>query len=209
MLNKEEIYVAGILRRLFKNRFLLRSKNEFWFQILVEHQGQVRSFLNKMAADLELDSTWGVAYIKPLSVEIEDQLDYQLGKQATLSRYSSLLIYFLRLQRLNFYRNPEGEAPLVKREDMRVFLIDFNTHLDSSRFEREFNKCIQELIDIQILLRSSVEDLFEISPVCDVLLTADNLSSFRSRFELYFKSLSKRPDSEQAEGADELESELE
>ena len=206
MLNKEDIFVAGILRRLFKTRFLLRSKNEFWFQILVEHQGQVRSFLNKMAADLELDPTWGVAYIKPLSAEIEDQLDYQLGRQAHLSRYASLLIYFLRLQRLNFYRNPEGEAPLIKREDMRVFLTDFSNHIDSSRFEREFNKCLDELIEIQVLLRASVEDLFEISPVCDVLLTVDNLSSFKSRFELYFKSLVKTSENDATE---ELESEQE
>lgn len=55
MLGKEDVLIAGILRRLFRNRFLLRSKNEIWFQILIEQQEKVRAVLNKLAADLELE----------------------------------------------------------------------------------------------------------------------------------------------------------
>lgn len=199
MLGKEDALVAGILRRLFRNRFLLRSKNEMWFQILIEQQDKVRAVLNKMAADLELDSTWGIAYIKTSSLEIEEQLEYQLGSNKTLGRYSSLLIYFLRLRRLSFYRNPDNDVPLIKREELRSFLEDFNFHLDNSRFEREFNKSLNEVMDLQVLIRSGSSDFFEITPVCDVILPADEMAAFRIRFEDYFKVLGRGTKTESPE----------
>lgn len=192
MLSKEDALVAGALRRLFKMRFLLRSKNELWFQILVEHQDKIRPILRSLAADLELDPIWGVAYIKSLSLETEEQLDYQLGAAKRLGRYSSLMLYFLRMQRLQFYRNPQGDAPQVKREDLRQFLADFNTHSDALKYEREFNKSLNDLLDIQVLSRVGSETVFyEITPVCDVLLPSEDLISFRGRFEAYFKAIGK------------------
>lgn len=199
MLGKEDALTAGILRRLFRNRFLLRSKNEVWFQILIEQQDKVRAVLNKMAADLELDSTWGIAYIKTLSLEVEEQLEYQLGSNKTLSRYSSLIIYFLRLRRLSFYRNPDSDVPLVKREELKAFLEDFNFHLESSKFEREFNRSLNEVMDLQVLTRSGSNDFFEITPVCDVILPADEMAAFRTRFEEYFKVLGRGVKSESSE----------
>lgn len=191
MIGKEELMVAGALRRLFKNRFILRSRNENWFQILVEQQERLRHLLKQMGADLELDITWGIAYVKPLSEEVEDQLDYQLGVNKTLGRYPSLLLFFLRLRRLNFYRNPDADVPLIQREEMRIFLDDFNQHLESGKFEKEFNKALQDLCDVQVLLRAGTEERYEITAVCDVLLPADEISVFKTRFEQYLKSLGK------------------
>ncbi len=191
MLGKEELLVAGALRRLFKNRFILRSRNENWFQVLVEQHERLRQVLRQMGADLELDITWGIAYVKSLSDEIEDQLEYQLGFNKTLGRYPSLLLYFLRLRRLSFYRNPDADVPLVQREEMRAFLNDFNPHLESGKFEKEFNKALQDLCDVQIILHTGLDERYEITPVCDVLLPADEISVFKNRFEQYLKSLGK------------------
>ncbi len=202
MLSKQEVIIAGALRRLFKNRFLLRSRNEYWFQILIEQQDQLRQVLKQMGADLELDPIWGIAYVKSISEDIEDQIDYQLGAEKTLSRYSSLLLFFLRLKRLHFYRQPDSEVPLIRREEMRHFLEDFNQHLESSRFEKEPNKAILDLCELQVLLKAGVDDCYEITTICDVLLPADQMNSFKERFEKYVHSSEKSPDTDHLESGD-------
>ncbi len=187
MLSKEDILIAGAVRRLFKNRFLLRRKSEQWFQVLVDQQEQVRDVLVKMGAGLNLDIVWGIAYITPLSEECEESIGYQLGATKTLSRYASLLLFFLRLKRLAFYRNPADEdAPVISREDLKTFLQEFNRHAESTRFEREFNKAIQDLLELDVLLKWGQDDIFEISPVCDIVLPADEIESYRKRFEDFF-----------------------
>jgi hypothetical protein len=182
MMKKDEIFLAGALRRLFKNRFILRSRSLQWFQVIVDNQIQIRMFLEKMGATIELNETLGFVFIKPTSQENEDLIDFQLGTGKNLSRYASILLIFLRQKRLAFYSGPGNEErPLVKHEEIREFLNEFNFHKEDKIFQREYSKAVGELIELQILLKLGDDEIFEISPVCDVVLPADQVSELKAR----------------------------
>ncbi len=187
-LNKQDLELAGALRRLLKNRFLLRSKNEKWFQVIVDLRSEIQKSLKSFAAELEINETLGVAFVKESSAEIEDALEYQLGRKKNLSSMGSLLVFHLRSARLKFFTDPgKLEAPLITLSEIREFLQNFNVAKIDSQFERNFRRAVEELCEFEIFFETkSGSDIFEISPLCDLLLPADSIQFFGKKAQDYF-----------------------
>jgi hypothetical protein len=186
--NKQDLEIAGSLRRLLKNRFLLRSRNEKWFQTIIDHRLEIQKSLSPMGALLEINEPLGVAYIQSAQAEMEEALDYQLGRKKQLSALASLLLFHLRNLRLMFYTNPgKDDFPVVSTVEIREFLQNFNSSKIDSQFEKTLHRAIKELTDLQVLLETKEDsDVFEISSLCDLLLPADQIREFGERARRYF-----------------------
>lgn len=185
---KNEAIRAGALRRLLKTRYLIRSRNESWFQIVIDLRTDLQKILDTMAIALEINETLGVAFLRPMSDEIEDTLAYNLGRRKTLGAMASALLIKLRFDRLQFFLNPSiSDAPLVSGVEMRDFLENFNSAKMDSQFERTFRKAIEELTELQVLIETKPESgLYEISPLCEILLPMDKLQATKDQMEKYF-----------------------
>jgi hypothetical protein len=188
--NKKEIEIAGCLRRLLKSRFLLRSRNEKWFQAIVDLRSELEPTFTAMAMCLEINEPLSLCYIKPISEETEELIDFQMGRRQVLSPVASALVYKLRHQRLQFYLNPATDiAPLASISEMREFLQNFNSAKVDSQFERIFRKAVEELCALQIIFEMKPDSgLYEISAVCEILLPVDQIQEVRSKVENYFQS---------------------
>ena len=187
-LTKLDIEMAGCLRRLTKNRFLLRSKNEKWFQTIVDHRVKLQSVLDSFLIQMDINESLGIIYLRPINEEIESVLSYQMGRKQSLSALSSVLIFHLRDLRLQFFLNPgANEAPLVKLSELREFAQNFNQSSIDREFERQFRKCLDEFTELQILFSiPSQPDLFEITAVCEILLPIEQIQEMKIKIDSYF-----------------------
>ncbi len=187
-LSKENFEMAGCLRRLVKNRFLLKSRNEKWFQILIDYREKVEKALDPFLVKLDINESLGVAYLRPLNSDIEESISYQLGRKKVLSALTSLLVFKLRHMRLQYFLNPgSAGVPLVSFVELREFCQNFNTFDIDSQFERALKKSVEELLDLQILQETQAQpDLFEITGVCDILLPADQIQETKIKIDSYF-----------------------
>jgi len=171
-----------------KSRFLLRSRNEKWFQAAIDLRKEIDLVCLSFAMTLEINESLGVAFLKPLSSEAEDTIAFQVGRRRTLGPLASALVYKLRHQRLQFYLSPTNDsAPLVTLEELREFLQNFNSAKVDSLFERSFRRSLEELSELQIIIETKQESgVYEITPLCEILLPLDGIKDLKLRMEKYF-----------------------
>ena len=188
--SKQELEIAGALRRLLRMRFLLRSKNEKWFQTIIDLRQELMLRCRSIALTLEINEALGVAYLRPIDDDSEEALAYQVGRKRSLSPLGSALIFKLRHQRLQFYLSPNSDTvPLITVEDMREFLQNFNSIRVDTFFERSFRKSVEELEELQVLQETKPgSGLFEITPLCEILLPLDKIKEMEARMQTYFSS---------------------
>lgn len=187
--NKKDFELAGCARRLLRQRFLLREKNSQWFQLTCTYRNELTQIFAPFFQNLIVDENLGVAFLQETDPEIEEKLSYQFTRSRKLSALSSILLFQLRHERLQFYLNPEENTrPQVKLSDLREFLQEFDQNEVDARFERNFQKAVKELIELQVLLPNEGDQRFEISCVCDLLLPLDTLSSYKNQLNQFFKA---------------------
>jgi hypothetical protein len=182
--------IAGLIRRLLNSRFVLQLKNRSLFQGLIDEKVELGRFFEKMGAELIIQENLGLAYVRSSETYDEESAEFQLGRRITLSELPSLLLIFLRQKRLQFFLSPiDHEVPRISRTEIREFTRDFGSEKEKEdrKFELEFNRALDRLIELQVLLPNAEKTHFEISGVCDILLPADQIQDFKSRAEIYFK----------------------
>lgn len=191
-LNRTEIQIAGALRRLLRGRFILRSRNEGQYKNILDLREELQKVIMKLGAHLEVNEILGLAYIRPLSVEIEDAIGFQLGAARSLNRMSSMLLLYLRSRRLLFFQNPEqADLPLVERAELRQYINDYVVEKEDRKVEREFRASLDELIELQVLIPLDENyERFEISPITDILMGAEVVTELRKKVEVFFSSRS-------------------
>ncbi len=192
---KQDMEVAGCMRRLMKTRFLLRSKNERWFQIVVDLRKEIERVSLSFALALEINEPLGVAFLKPLDSDLEEALAFQVGRKRTLGPLTSALVYKLRHQRLQFYLSPTNESvPLISTEEMREFLQNFTSAKVDTQFERLFRKSLEEMTDLQVLQETKPDSgIHEITPLIEILLPLDKIKDMKVRMDSYFAQTAGAP----------------
>ncbi len=185
------IKLAGVIRRCLTSRFILRSRTTDFFQTLIIYRDQLEEYFLKIGARLVVNDQLGVAYLQAID-DYEDQIGYSLGRKLRLTALDTLLLIYLRQKRLEFYHNEiDQEVPWVRTEELREFASEFDFHKEDRKFQMQFEKAIKRCLQRQILLPTAQERLYEISPVCDVLLPADQIQSIKSQADQYFKGIKK------------------
>jgi hypothetical protein len=179
------------MRRLLKSRFILRSSNERWFQIILENREALQKNLQSIGVFLTINEGLGVVHLTALNPEAEEQINYNLGRRRQLSPISSLLLLHLRNLRHQFYLNPNDDlTPIVALSELREFTTTFSQYKIDSQFERSFRRSIDELTELQILRETqSGTDKFEITPICELLLGVDQIQEIKTKAEQYFQTL--------------------
>jgi len=185
---KSELEMAGCLRRLFKHRYIIRNQNTQWFQAIVDHRMKLQQCLDPFFLTLIIDEALGVIWLNEADSEIEEKLSFRVGRKKTLGPLSSLVLFQLRHERLQFYLNPEENVvPLMRYEQLREFLKGFNTLGVDARFEKAFQHALKELKELQVLVETHQNSgVFEITAICDLLLPLDEIQSYQAKIEKYF-----------------------
>jgi hypothetical protein len=188
-ISKENLLVIGCMRRLLKNRFILKSMNEKWFQTILDHRIQIQKHMDTLGVSLDINESLGVAHIKPISDENEEAINFQIGRRKVLTPMASLLLLQLRIIRHQVYMNPSEQIiPMMQLRDLREFVNSFNSYKIDSQFERAFRKGIEELLELQIIKETqNDETLFEITPLCELLLPIDQIQEVLAKAKNYFK----------------------
>jgi hypothetical protein len=140
----------------------------------------------------------GTIQIKPVSDENEDLIGLQMGRKKQLSPLASILMIYLRQNRISFYLNPASDSfPQAELMEMREFVESFQPFKIDSQFERNFRKALDELEGLQVILKTKLNDhLFEITPIVEILLPADEITNYKNRISDYY---SKHKANEQIE----------
>lgn len=60
--NRSDLELAGCFRRLLKSRFMVRSRNEKWFQVIVDRRQELQKHFSPMGVHLETNEALGVAF---------------------------------------------------------------------------------------------------------------------------------------------------
>ena len=194
-MEKSELEIAGCLRRLLRNRYILRSRNETWFKAIVDNRRKLQEVMDAFACHLEINEALGVVYLREHSEEIEEKLGIRMTRTRSLSALSTALILKLRWNRLQFYMQPTGDdVPIVGSLELREYLAQFSRAQIDSQFERAFRRSLEELAELQVLVAISSDGseeesgFFEITSLCDLLLPADQIQEVRARANEYFNS---------------------
>lgn len=200
-ITKDQIVLAGILRRLFRSRYLLRSRGEKWFQLTIENREAVQKILGAFLLQLEINDSLGVAYIKPISDEAEEKLQFQMGRQRSLSASASALLIKLRMSRLDHIMNPNSnDIPLISFEEIKEFLKSFDSTKIDTQFEKVLRKSIEELAQLEVLIETRADSgLFEITPICELILPFDEIQNKKTQMENYFKHFKLNSEAEKSE----------
>jgi hypothetical protein len=192
MMDRVELEIAGCLRRLFRARYILRTRNESWFKAIIDHRKRLQDIVGALGAELEINEPLGVIYIREGLPEDEERLGLRLSRGSTLGPHASAMILHLRWHRLQFYLDPKGDLPLISGDELREFLLQFSKSKIDTQFERLFRRSLEELTELQVILEtSSGSGFYEITSLCDLLLPADDIQAYRAKACAYFDHVAK------------------
>ena len=181
---KEKIFV-GLIRRCLTQRYLLRSRAVQTFTLLERHQSELQSYFQKMGARLEVNPLLGVAYLAS-DPELDLEIDCQLGRRKKLAPAETLGLIKLRAKRMEFFAGSiESDTPFVARDELRDFLREFYPELEERKFEQQFNAVTRALEDHRLIIERD-NGHYEITPVCDVVLSGDQINLMLDRAKSYF-----------------------
>lgn len=188
-ISKNQLLLAGALRRLFKNRYLIKNRNEKWYQTIIDLRELIQKSLDSFLIQLEINESLGVAYLKPINDSVEDLVQYQIGRSKVLSPLATGLLIKLRYDRLQFILNPTPEgAALVRLEELKEYLIQFDNSKMDSQFEKNYRKAIDDLLQLEVLFETKEDSgLYEISPLCEIFMSLDDLQQRKTQMETYFQ----------------------
>jgi hypothetical protein len=178
-----------VLRRCLNSRFILRSRSRELFDSLVANLGDVNSYFSSIGAEVVVDSNLGVARIRELP-ELKDKDLPQLGRGTALSPLESISILFLRKKRMDYFSGDVSEeSPTVSRTELKEFLDSYRTVTEDAKFNSQIDRVVKNLCYWQVLVKKA--NLYEISPVCEIILNAEEIKSLKEAAEKYFDNLKK------------------
>lgn len=174
-------------RRLVKGRYVLRSDNQQAFEAIEDLQIQLNEYFSLLGAELVLEASAGVARL----IEVQD-LDYQVSFAAkkTLNPQESLICLFLRQRRHEHITGKDiiTESVVVSEDDIWNFCLAFNSQKIAKRFRTDvFDVAISSLKEKQILSQNS-DGTYTVTPVCDIIIPHDLVSSYLEEAKKYFSS---------------------
>lgn len=194
MINEVNLVLAGCLRRLLKNRFILKNKSEVWYRNIIDQRKLIEEFVHAMAAKLIINEELGVIYLQALSDEYEEMLSYQLGSKITLKKFGTHALLIMRKRRSDYFLNPDvsGKCFISKielKEILEPFLQNIEQYKEDKKLELHLRETIRDLRELQILFETADgSEIYEISAVCDVILPLEEIHKLELNIMNYMKN---------------------
>ncbi|MFY7992076.1 MAG: DUF4194 domain-containing protein [Bacteriovoracaceae bacterium] len=189
-----DLELAGCLRRLLKSRFIIKAKSENWYRIIVDKQQSLEGFMTAMAAKLIINEQLGVIYLQELDPEIEEKLAYQLGSKMILRKFATHALLIMRKKRSDYFLNPDASGKcFITKQELKELLLPFlegiEKYKEDKKLESDIREALKDLRDLQVIFEiGDGSDVYEISPVCDVLLPLEDIEIVERNIVNYMKN---------------------
>lgn len=163
------------LHALLKNRYISAERHPEHWAVLIANQQLIKSRLNDVFLDLQVDRNYQVAFKRQATAETGDLLP-SLLRDMSHTKEETIVMMFLR-QRF-FAQRQEGD---------NVVFVDKQTLLDEVADQRPEHathramdqkralKAIEGLGTAGVLLKTADPERFRISPIIEVLLPVEKL----------------------------------
>ena len=160
---------------LLKQRFISARTHPRDWQVLVEHERVVRSRLNDLFLDLQVDREREVAWKRQAVSETGSRFPTLLY-DAAWSREETLVLVHLR-DRLRAGATGGETRVFVDREDLVEYVASFRPMhaTDESGNEKRARNAVTSLAKAGLLIAGASEDRFEISEAVEPLLPLETL----------------------------------
>lgn len=164
------------LHALLKHRYVSAERHpEQWETLLKDDEGIIKSRLNDLYLDLRIEWEQRIAFKRRAINETGDPLP-SLLREASHTKEETIVMLSLR-QRYFAQRQEGDEAVFVDREAMLEEISERWPENLTNRAAalKKAGRGIDGLIRAGVLLRTSNEDRFRISPIIEVLLPVEKL----------------------------------
>ncbi|MHC6176616.1 DUF4194 domain-containing protein [Glutamicibacter endophyticus] len=164
------------LHALLKHRYISAEQYpEQWETLLKDETGIIKSRLNDLYLDLEIEWEQRIAFKRRAISETGDSLP-SLLREASHTKEETIVMMTLR-QRYFAQRQEGDEAVFVDREGMLEEIRErWPEHLTNRAAAlKKAGTSIDGLIRAGVLLRTTDENRFRISPIIEVLLPVEKL----------------------------------
>ncbi|WP_418058728.1 DUF4194 domain-containing protein [Pimelobacter simplex] len=160
---------------LLKQRFISARTHPRDWQVLVEHERVIRSRLNDLFLDLQVDPTREVAWKRQAFSETGGRFPTLLHDTAW-SREETLVLVHLR-DRLRAGLAGGDARVYIDREDIVDYVASFRpTHAtDEAGDEKRARNAVVSIVKAGLLIGSAAEDRYEISEAVEPLLPLELL----------------------------------
>lgn len=160
---------------LLKQRFISARTHARDWQVLVEHERVLRSRLNDLFLDLQVDRGREVAWKRQASAEAGDRFPTLLY-DAAWSREETLVLVLLR-DRLRAGVAGGDARVFVDREDIVDYVASFRPPhaTDVAGDEKRARNAVASIAKTGLLIASGTDERFEISEAVEPLLPLDLL----------------------------------
>lgn len=160
---------------LLKQRFISARTHPRDWQVLVENERVIRSRLNDLFLDLQVDATREVAWKRQATSETASRFPTLLHDTAW-SREETLVLVHLR-DRLRAGLASGDARVYIDREDIVEYVASFRPGhaTDEAGDEKRARNAVSSIIKAGLLIGSASEDRYEISEAVEPLLPLELL----------------------------------
>jgi hypothetical protein len=172
-------------RRLLSGKYVIRSKNPKAFQVIADNTVALTEYFSLSGGDLTVNETLGVAYLLS-NPEDDESTQIRFGKRSALRAIETLALVLIRKQRLEYFDSStaESESPVLDQEKLKAAMATVIKKPTEKAFNQDYKTAIDALKDLQVLLGE--DDKLVISPVADIALPSDEITSSLIAAEKYF-----------------------
>lgn len=183
---------------LLKQRFISARTHPRDWRVLVEHERALRSRLNDLFLDLQIDRTREVAWKRQAVPEASSRFPTLLY-DAPWSREETLVLVHLRDRLRAGFAGGDARV-FVDREDIVAHVASFRPGhaTDEAGDERRARNAVLTVAKAGLLIGTASEDRYEISEAVEPLLPLDLLAEL-------LEALQKANGSEQPETEDDVD----
>ena len=160
---------------LLKQRFISARTHPRDWRVLVEHERVLRSRLNDLFLDLQIDRAREVAWKRQATAEAGDRFPTLLY-DAAWSREETLVLVHLR-DRLRAGLASGDARVFIDREDIVDYVASFRPPhaTDEAGDEKRARNAVASIVKSGLLIGSGADDRFEISEAVEPLIPLDLL----------------------------------
>ncbi|CAI9419387.1 DUF4194 domain-containing protein [Nocardioides sp. T2.26MG-1] len=160
---------------LLKQRFISARTHARDWQVLVEHERVLRSRLNDLFLDLQVDRVREVAWKRQATAEAGDRFPTLLY-DAAWSREETLVLVHLR-DRLRAGLASGDARVFIDREDLVDYVASFRPPhaTDVAGDEKRARNAVASIVKSGLLIGSGTDERFEISEAVEPLLPLELL----------------------------------
>lgn len=164
------------LHALLKNRYISADRHPDHWDVLLKDEGLIRSRLNDLFLDVQVEREQQVAFKRQLVSETGDPLP-SLLRDVSHTKEETIVMTVLR-QRLFAQRQEGDETVFVDRQTLLDEIADRwpEDLTNRSAALKRANTAIDGLAKAEVLLRKKDDlDRFRISPIIEVILPVEKL----------------------------------